>query len=532
MLRTGLSANSFDNPQLSILYNVNGPLQLVGNKEQQIEAMDQRNRDTIMTDYERIFHPQKLAIVGVSAAEGTGFGSGMFNALKAMGFEGEIFPVNPKGGKFSGTDIYRQVEDIPVKLDFAVICVIAKAVPDVLEACRKKGAAGAEILSAGFSELGTAEGVDLEKKIRQIAVKGIRVVGPNCFGIYCPRSGLTLLPGPDLSRRSGPVAFLSQSGGMAIDFAHKGKWMGIGFSKVVSFGNGADLRETELLRYLAHDLETRIITMYIEGIKDGDSFFREIKAASCRKPVIVCKGGLSHAGQRMVVSHTASMGGSRVIWQSVLQQVNVIQVQDLEELAEASLAFSLLPEKVFKAISVVGGGGALGVTACDAAEAFGIEIPPLSADLQTRIGKLLPKPGSSSLNPIDVASPFVSPKILKEILRNTAQDDRIDLQIIISLLYHYKTMARILGKPVAEVSPYRELAEVIRDVVKETGKPIVVVLANPKRGVDDLDIVEMLALARREFLDHGQPVFDEIHEAIRAIGHVNSYYGRRKAGNE
>jgi acyl-CoA synthetase (NDP forming) len=490
--------------------------------------MDQKNCDTIIADYERIFHPQKLAIVGVSE-EGTGFGSGMFNALQAMGFEGEIFPVNPKGGEFSGTDIYRQIEDIPVRLDFAIICVTAKAVPDVLEACRKNGAAGAEILSAGFSELGTAEGIELEKKIRQIAAKGIRVVGPNCFGIYCPRSRLTLLPGPDLSRRSGPVAFLSQSGGMAIDFAHKGKWMGIGFSKVVSFGNGADLRETELLRYLARDPETRIITMYIEGIKDGDSFFREIKAASYSKPVIVCKGGLSPAGQRMVVSHTASMGGSRVIWQSVLTQVNAIQVQDLEELVEASLAFSLLPEKVFKAISVV---GALGVTACDAAEAFGIEIPPLSADLQTRIGELLPKPGSSALNPIDVANPFVSPKVLKEILRNTAQDDRIDLQIIISLLYHYKTIARALGKPVAEVAPYRELAETIRDVMKETGKPIVVVLANPKRGVDDLDIIEMLALARREFLDRGLPVFDELHEAIRAIGHVNSYYGRRKAENE
>jgi len=492
--------------------------------------MEQKKHDAVMIDYEKIFHPQKLAIVGVSE-EGAGFGSGMFNVLQAMGFEGEIFPVNPKGGKFSGIDIYKRVEDIPVKLDFAIICVTAKAVPDVLEACRKKGAAGAEILSAGFSELGTAEGVELENKIRQIVAKGIRVVGPNCFGIYCPRSGLTLLPGPDLSRRSGSVAFLSQSGGMAIDFAHKGKWMGIGFSKVVSFGNGADLRETELLRYFANDPETRIITMYIEGIKDGDSFFREIKAASYRKPVIVCKGGLSPDGQRMVVSHTASMGGSRVIWQSVLKQVNAVQVQDLEELAEASLAFSFLPEKVFKNISVVVGGGAFGVIACDAAEAFGIEIPPLSADLQMRIGELLPKPGSSGLNPIDVASPFVSPQVLKEILRNAGADDRIDLQIIISLLYHYKTMARALGKPVKEVAPYRELAVGIQDVVKETGKPIVVILANPKRGVDDLDIIEMLALARREFLDRGLPVFDELHEAIRAIGHVNGYYRRRKAEN-
>src|SRR4030066_298128 len=156
--------------------------------------MDKKTHQTTREDFERIFHPQRIAIVGVSTENAArGFGTGMLTALKAMGFEGNIFPVNPKGGNFAGLKIYKQVEDIPEKIDFA---------------------------------------------------------------IYCPRSGLTLLPGPDLSRQSGPVAFLSQSGGMAIDFAHKGKWMGIAFSKIVSFGNGADLRETELLRYLADDQET------------------------------------------------------------------------------------------------------------------------------------------------------------------------------------------------------------------------------------------------------------------------------------
>ena len=304
---------------------------------------------TIPTDFERIFHPQNIAIIGVSAEDGgTGFGSGMFRALKAMGFDGKIFPVNPKGGNLDELQIYKQVEDIPEKVDFAIITVAAKLVPEVLEGCRQKGIEGAQILSSGFSELGTQAGKELEKKIQQIAAAGIRVVGPNCFGIYCPKSGLTLLPGPDLSRQTGSVAFLSQSGGMAIDLAHKGKWMGIRFSKVVSFGNGADLRETELLQYLADDPETKVISMYIEGIKDGDAFFESIKYTTKKKPVIVCKGGLSQAGQRTVASHTASMGGSRMIWQSVLKQVNAISVQDLNELAEAALAFSLLPSGIFK----------------------------------------------------------------------------------------------------------------------------------------------------------------------------------------
>ena len=125
--------------------------------------MDKKTHQTTREDFERIFHPQRLAIVGVSTENAArGFGTGMLTALKAMGFEGNIFPVNPKGGNFAGLNIYKQVEDIPEKIDFAIITVAAKAVPEVLEACRKKGAAGAEILSAGFSELATEQGRALE----------------------------------------------------------------------------------------------------------------------------------------------------------------------------------------------------------------------------------------------------------------------------------------------------------------------------------------------------------------------------------
>jgi len=491
--------------------------------------MKQKHCDSITTDYERIFHPEKIAIIGVSAEEGnTGFGRGIFDAIKTIGFAGEIFLVNPKGGKIGDYVIHKQVGNIPEKLDFAIIAVAARLVPEVLEACLEKGAAGAEIISSGFSELGTTEGKDLEKKIQEIAARGIRVIGPNCFGIYCPKSGLTLLPGPDLSRQSGPVAFLSQSGGMSIDFAHTGKWMGIRFSKVISFGNGADLRETELLHYLASDPETRVIAMYIEGIKNGDAFFRAIKEAARIKPVVIYKGGLSLAGQRAVVSHTASLGGSRTIWQSILNQVNACQVQDMTEMAQSCLAFSLLPAKEFRKISVIGGGGALGVTACDTAENFGIEIPPLSAALQAKIEAFLPQPGSSAKNPIDVANPYVRPRALQEVLRLAAQDEQIELQIIIPLLYHYKPLAEARGKSVAEITPYKELAFAIHDIVKETGKPVIAVMPNPKKGADDLDILEMLALARKEFLERGIPVFDEISDAVRALGNVNTYY--RKEG--
>ncbi len=479
------------------------------------------------TDYERIFHPRVIAVLGVSTEDGFGFGAGMFRAITMMGFEGKIYPVNPRGGTFAGQEIYKMVEDIPEPVDFAVIAVAARYVPAALEACRAIGVAGAEILSSGFSELGTDEGRDLERQISAIAARGIRVVGPNCFGIYCPKSGLTMLPGPDLSRESGPVAFVAQSGGMAIDFAHAGNWMGVRFSKMVSFGNGADLREAELLHYFASDPETKVISMYIEGIKDGDAFFRELQAAASKKPVIIYKGGLSAAGARSVASHTASMGGSLVIWQSILKQAGAIQVHDSEELAQTNLAFALLPPKSFKNISVVGGGGAIGVTACDMAERYGIEIPPLPADLRARIESVLPRPGSSAINPIDVANPFVAPQALKEVMLAAAQDERIELQILVSLLFHYKTIARLLHQPVADVAPFRELAQAVRDVVTQTGKPVIAVLPSAKRGVESADVVEMIALTRQEYVNYGIPVFDEMHDAIRAIAHVNTYYKRR-----
>jgi acyl-CoA synthetase (NDP forming) len=423
------------------------------------------------TDYERIFHPRRIAIIGVST-EGTGFGSGIFFSLQAMGYKGVYFLVNPKGGTLNGLKIYPSVAAIPDTFDLAIIAVSAAAVPEVLEACRLKGAAAAEIISSGFKELGTAEGIALEQEVTRVAKRGIRVIGPNCFGIYCPKSGLTVLPGPDLSRESGPVAFLSQSGGMAIDFANVGKSIGLRFSKMVSFGNGADLRETELLCYLGDDSETEIVAMYIEGIGDGESFYTALKSVASKKPVIVLKGGLSDAGARAVQSHTASMGGSREIWQSVLRQAGAIQVADLNEMAKACLAFSMLPRRTYRQISVLGGGGALGVAAADAAESFGITIPPFAPGLTDDIEAMLPRPGSSGGNPVDVANPFVPPKVLGQILRLAAQDERIELQVLISLLYHFKSLPNPAGRPLKELVPYLGLANTIQDTVLETGKPV------------------------------------------------------------
>ncbi len=476
--------------------------------------------------FDRIFHPRAVGVIGVST-KGNGFGSGILDSLAAIGFSGSLYGVNPRGGEYKGRKLYRSISEIPDTIDFAIIAVPAVQVPEALEQCRNMGVAGAEILSAGFSEADTGEGRELEDRVRQIAARGIRVVGPNCFGIYCPRSGLTLLPGPDLSRESGAVAFLSQSGGMSIDFAHIGNWMGVRFSKVVSFGNGADLRETELLEYLGRDPDTKVIAMYMEGVRDGRTFLRVLREVTAKKPVIINKGGLSEAGARMVASHTGSMGGSRIIWESALRQAGAVQVEDIWELAQTCLAFSLLPIREYRGISVAGGGGALGVSAGDLAERHGLVLPAFDEDLSEKIMEVLPKPGSSAKNPVDAANPFVGPDAFRHVFTHAGADPRVDIQILIQLLHHYKPVALSLGlDSVHQITPYSELAQAMHDAREETGKPVALVMPDFKQGKESLDIGELIRDARQAFLEQGIPAFSDLGDALRAIRHISAYASR------
>ena len=479
-------------------------------------------------DLDRMFAPASIAIVGVSS-EGFGFGRGIFLSHLAIGYEGKLYPVNKSGGSIEGMTIYPSVEAIPDNIDFAIIAVPAHLVPSALEACRRKGAVGAEVISSGFRETGTSEGTALEEELQAIARRGIRVLGPNCFGIYCPKSGLTMLPGPDLSREPGGVALLSQSGGLSIDFGYTGKWRGISFSKVVSFGNGCDLRETEMLRYLRHDPETKVICMYVEGISDGREFLAALKETAREKPVVVIKGGFSDSGSRAAASHTASLGGQRAIWEAALRQCNATQVENFEELSDAALAFSLLPAGEYRSCSIVVGGGALGIAAADAAESLGLAVPRLRKDLQAAILEVLPKPGSSATNPVDIANPYVTPQSIRNILLRASEDENVDIHIIIQLLYHYKSLKLAMGAgSIREITPYRELAKACREVVDIGKKPVVLVLPNIRQEEDDIEIEEIIRETRRLFTEVGIPVFDDVKNALRAVASVSRYYRRRK----
>jgi acyl-CoA synthetase (NDP forming) len=257
---------------------------------------------------DRMFNPRGIALFG-GVANAVSFGRRFLDSQILYGYSGNLYPLSEKGGEVLGFKVYKSLKEIEGPVDLAVLSVPARAVPGILRECLEHGLPGVQIHSSGFAELGSPEGLALEAEIAEIAARGLRVVGPNCFGLHCPRGGITLLPGHRFSKESGSVAMISQSGGLAADFGYEARDRGLGLSKVASYGNGCDLEALELLEYLADDPDTGIIAAYLEGVRHGPQFLDLLKQVTLRKPVVLWKGGLTPLGSRATVSHTGSLGG-------------------------------------------------------------------------------------------------------------------------------------------------------------------------------------------------------------------------------
>ncbi len=251
------------------------------------------------TALEAAFHPQTVALVGISSGQrGGSFGRANFlYTYRQLGFKGRIYPVNPKVDEIMGLKAYPNVRSIPEPIDLVVVTVPAPALPDVLEDCIAASAKNVYVFTAGFEETGKQEAMELGKKVKEIAVRGgLRMIGPNSMGIYVPSAGIGSFD--RMPKRSGPVAFLSQSGGHCNWHTHNAQNYGIYFSKVISFGNAYVLDSTDYLEYLAIDLETKIVNLYLEGVKEGRKLLIQVKEINRTKPVILWKGGLTESVAR------------------------------------------------------------------------------------------------------------------------------------------------------------------------------------------------------------------------------------------
>jgi acyl-CoA synthetase (NDP forming) len=479
-----------------------------------------------LSELRPLFYPRTQAVVGVSRDE-MKFGSRFLQALLDFGFKGKIYPVNPAGTEVLGLKTYQSVRDLPEPVDMAAIMVPAPRVPEVLEDCLAMGVKGAEVFTSGFAETGDERGRALESQLTLIARRGIRIVGPNCFGIYCPASGLTLLPGGKFPTDSGPVAFISQSGGHAVEFAREARGRGIRFSKIISYGNGCDLNEVDLLEYMAQDDETEIVAMYIEGPRQGRRFAQLVGELAPRKPIIIWKAGLTRAGGRAVHSHTASLGGEEAVWDALFKQTAAVPVRSLEELADTVLALLHLPASTGRRVGVVGGGGGISVAAADACDRVGLEIPPFGDDVQKKLQEIVPAAGTSIRNPVDIGVPLVPAPAFERVLESVASAACVDTVIATQAMFH------VLGgtfrlPPGQQESMLQALVETPTKVRDRVGKPIVIVLPV---GGDEVGMVEA-EKGRREirdqYLSMGIPSYPTLERAARAVANAVSYY--EKAG--
>jgi acyl-CoA synthetase (NDP forming) len=383
----------------------------------------------LVTQLDAVFHPQSVAIVGVP--RGMKMGKLFLISLLELGFAGDIYPVHPEADEIDGIKAYPNVSAIPGPVDLAIILVPHQGAMPVVRECAAKSVKAAVLFTAGYKETGTEDGKRLEKELTSIArSSGMRLMGPNCMGIYCPKSGLSFFPG--LSKEPGTVAFITHSGSLGNILGRMAPAQGIRFSKAISLGNECDMDSAELLVYLSEDPETEVIGAYLEGIKDGRAFLDALGEAARRKPVVLWKVGLTPEGSKAAASHTGALSGSREIWESVVRQTGAVSVVGLEALADTLMGFSLLPPKLGNRIAILSGPGGLAVSAAEACGAFGLRLANLADETRSVLAEFIPPTGTSLGNPIDVGlSASLEMDIYVRAARNLAADPGVDAVAVV-----------------------------------------------------------------------------------------------------
>jgi len=455
----------------------------------------------LFSELNRFFEPESVAVIGASEKPGTIGRAIMVNLIEK--FKGKIYPVNIKYDKVFGLPCYKSVLDIPGTVELAVIAVPAKIVPRIIEECGEKGIKAAIIISAGFREIG-GEGIEREKRVIETARKyGMRIIGPNCLGVYDAHSGLnTIFNPPDRQRvpEPGPVAFISQSGALGAAVLDWISIMGVGLSKFVSYGNAADVDESELIEFLTLDPKTRIITAYIEGVEDGKRFMNAIKKALRKqKPVVILKAGKSERGVKAVASHTGSLAGTYRVYEAAIKQAGALLIEELWEYPLVLKALAWNPVPRGNRVVIVTNGGGAGVLATDAVEKQGLVMAELAEETIKELRRVLP-PAASPYNPVDILGDAPAERY-RNAIEIVSRDPNIDMIVVIT----------IMQAPALDAF---EIRDVLKKARKELDKPIVVVAPGGEYTERHSRLIEEEAHI---------PVYKSPEEAVRALKYLYEY---------
>ena len=471
------------------------------------------------TDLASLLRPGSIAVVGASANPDSP-GHDYLRCLVEFGFAGPVYPVHRREPEIRGLKAYPDLASIPGDVEFVISCIPSGGILELLDACAEKGVRTVQLFTGRFSETGREEGAELEREVlRRVRAAGIRLLGPNCMGLHDPGWGISFRP--DLPRRTGPVAFLSQSGNNTTEVLLHSDVRGIGYRAAISYGNALDIDEADLLDLLGNDSETRVIGAYIEGVRDGRRFLDALRTAGKEKPVVVFKGGRTGAGARSAVSHTAALAGSSEVWRGALRQAGAIEVHSQDELIDLFVAFTFFPQApAGRRVGAVGGGGGRAVQAADACTEEGLEVPPLSDDIRSQIRERAPDLWDWIGNPVDQsilagAGAGVSGAAVLEMMLDSPQFD---------LLIANVGEDWVLGRP-DSARRLNHIVERFAGIGRRSQKPVAYVLG-PADSPDE-ERWRAVEQARTLLVDAGLAVFPTVERAAWALGcYVRWHEGR------
>jgi len=421
---------------------------------------------------ESFFNPQSIAIVGASRQKSKVGYEILANIVKA-GYKGGIFPVNPNTDTIEGLKCYPDLESIPDTPDLVIIIVPAKIVPPVMQQCAKVGVKSVIIITAGFREVGE-EGRALEKQVVQTAKQaGIRVIGPNCLGLIVPANKLNASFGGDLPA-AGAIAYLSQSGALLAAILDTANTAGIGFSKLVSIGNKADIDELDIIKALAADKDTKVIAGYLESIADGDEFVRQAERISHTKPIILIKSGGTQAGAKAASSHTGSLAGSETAYESAFERAGIIRCESIRQQFDYAQAFANQPLPAGPGVAVITNAGGPGIMAADAIEREGLSFARLTKETEEKLTSRLPA-AANWHNPIDILGDALA--------------DRYEFALDVVLDDPNVDVVLVLLTPQAMTEPARTAEVIVKTARSKRKKPVLACFlgaAKVREGVEIL----------------------------------------------
>jgi len=396
---------------------------------------------------EKFFNPKSVAIIGASKTKSK-VGHELLKSIIDAGYDGEIFPVNPKVEEILNIKCYPDLLTLPHIPDLVVIVVPATTVPSIMQQCSKTGVKAVIIITAGFKEVGE-DGRRLEQQVVQIAKRAnIRIIGPNCLGVIVPGNKLNASFGGELPAPGG-IGYLSQSGALLaaiVDMANAGE---IGFSKLVSIGNKADVNELDIIKAFGEDHQTKVIAGYLENISDGNTFVNEAEKISAGKPILLLKSGTTDAGAKAASSHTGSLAGSEIAYEAGFERAGIIRCSSIQQQFDYAQAFAYQPLPKGNRVSVITNAGGAGIMAADAIEGEGLQFAKLSERTIEILSEKLP-PAASLGNPVDILGDALADRY-EFALKHILEDDNTDI-VLILLTPQAMTNAKSIAESIVKIA--------------------------------------------------------------------------------